>query len=509
MPRLASKLEVRPAARPLHLAVRAANVAGRLAPAGALATALTTTLAAALAAVALFHAPTLGAQAAPAGAPPAKQSPPAPAAPKDFSVPAKHEFTLANGMHVTLVPYGRLPIATLSLDLRTGAIDEGPQQVWLAKLMADFLEQGTASHPAAAVAEAVAGMGGALNITAGEDQTTIQGAVLGDSASAFARIIADIVQHPSFPESEFPRLKNDRLRQLAIATTRPQVMAQERFAAQLYPDHPYGRVLPTEDALKGYSAAQVRDFYTHNVGAVRAHLYVVGLFNSAAVEQAVRDAFNGWAAGPPPTVNAPTPRAERTVILIDRPGAVQSTIDLGLPVADPSQPDFVPLQVTDALLGGSFASRITSNIREQKGYTYSPRSTVDSRYRSSVWYESADVTTNVTGASLKEIFGEIDRLRSEAPSAGEVRAIQNYLAGTFVLANSSQAGLARQFGFVDLHGLGDDYLTTFVHRVYAVTPADVQHMAQQYFDPNKMAIVVAGDKKTVADQVAPYGKIVQ
>ena len=502
MPRLASKLEVRPAA---NLAVRAASVAGQLAPSAA----LTAAIAATFAAVFLLHAPSLHAQAAPAGAAPAKESPPAPAAPKDFSVPAKHEFTLANGMHVTLVPYGRLPLATLSLDLRTGAIDEGPQQVWLANLMADYLQQGTASHPAAAVAEAVAGMGGALSITAGDDQTTIEGAVLGDSAAAFARVIADIVQHPSFPESEFPRLKNDRLRQLAIAMTRPQLMAQERFAAQLYPDHPYGRILPTEDALKGYSAAQVRDFYAHNVGAVRAHLYVVGLFNSAAVEQAIRDAFNGWAAGPPPTVNVPAPRAERTVILIDRPGAVQSTIDLGLPVANPSQPDFVPLQVTDALLGGSFASRITSNIREQKGYTYSPFSTLDSKYRSTVWREGADVTTNVTGASLKEIFGEIDRLRNEAPTAGEVRAIQNYLAGTFVLANSSQAGLARQFGFVDLHGLGDDYLTTFVHRVYAVTPADVQHMAQEYLDPNKMAIVVAGDKKTVADQVAPYGKIVQ
>jgi zinc protease len=503
MPRLASKREVRPAA---NVAVRAASVAGQLTPSAA--AMLTAAIAAAFAALLLLHAPTLRAQAAPAGAAP-RETPPAPAAPKDFTVPAKHEFTLANGMHVTLVPYGRLPLATLSLDLRTGAIDESAQQVWLANLTADFLQQGTTSHPAAAVAEAVAGMGGALSIAAGADQTTIEGAVLGDSAAAFARLIADIVQHPSFPESEFPRLKNDRLRQLAIATSRPGVMAQERFAAQLYPDHPYGRVLPTADALKGYSAAQVRDFYAHNVGAARAHLYVVGLFNSAAVEQAIRDAFNGWAAGSPPTANAPTPRAERTVILIDRPGAVQSTIDLGLPVADPSQPDFVPLQVTDALLGGSFASRITSNIREQKGYTYSPFSTLDSKYHSTVWREGADVTTNVTGASLKEIFGEIDRLRTEAPTADEVRSIQNYLAGTFVLANSSQAGLARQFGFVDLNGLGDDYLTTFVHRVYAVTPADVQHMAQQYLDPNKMAIVVAGDKKTVADQVAPYGKIVQ
>ena len=456
-----------------------------------------------LSAVSLLPVSPLHAQASP------KESPPAPAPPKDFTLPAKHEFSLPNGMHVTLVPFGRLPVATVSLDIRTGAIDEGPQQVWLANLMADYLQQGSTTRPAAAVAEAVAGMGAELNISAGDDQTTIQGDVLGDSVASFTRLIADVIEHPSFPEPEFARLRNDRLRQLAIAMTRPQTVALSRFDAQIYPDHPYGRRLPTVDALKGYTSAQVRDFYTQNVGAARAHLYIVGQFNSAAVEQAVRNAFAGWAAGSPPTVNPPTPRAERTVVVIDRPGAVQSTIDLGLPVADPSQSDWIALQVTDALLGGSFASRITSNIREQKGYTYSPFSTVNAKVHAAVWREGADVTTNVTGASLKEIFGEIDRLRNEAPTADEVRSIQNYLAGTFVLGSSSPAGLARQFGFVDLNGLGDDYLTTYVRRVYAITPADVQRIAQQYLDPNKMAIIVAGDRKTVADQVAPYGKVVQ
>jgi predicted Zn-dependent peptidase len=188
---------------------------------------------------------------------------------------------------------------------------------------------------------------------------------------------------------------------------------------------------------------------------------------------------------------------------------VQSTIGVGLPVADPSKADWVALDVTNSLLGGSFGSRITSNIREQKGYTYSPFSFIDAKYHAATWLEGADVTTNVTGASLKEIFGEIDRLRTEAPPADEVRGIQNYLAGTFVLRSSTQAGLAAQFQFVDLHGLGDDYLTSYVRRVYAVTPAEVQRIAQQYLDPNKMAIVVVGDKKTVADQVAPYGKVVQ
>jgi zinc protease len=437
------------------------------------------------------------------------QQPPAPAAPKDFRLPATRDFTLPNGMQVTLAQYGRLPLATVVLVERTGAIDEGPTQVWTSKLLGDYLQQGTTTRSAAAVAQAVAGMGGRLQVSAGADETTLSGSVLGDSTTAFVTLIGDVIRHPSFPDSQFARLRTDRVRNLAIEQAEPQSIAGVRYAAQIYPDHPYGRLVPTEQALASYTADQVRDFYRRQVGAARTHLYVVGQFSADAVEQAVRTAFGDWAAGAPPTVNVPTPRAERMVALIDRPGAVQSTIDLGLPVPDPTSADWIAFDVTDALLGGSFGSRITSNIREQKGYTYSPFSFVDANYRAARWTETADVTTNVTGASLKEIFGEIDRLRSEAPATDELRGIQNYLAGLYVLRSSTQRGLARQFEFVNLHGLGDAYLSSYVRRVYAVTPADVQRIAQQYLDPGKMAIVVAGDRKTVADQLAPYGKVVQ
>jgi zinc protease len=434
--------------------------------------------------------------------------PPAPA--KDFALPAEHELRLPNGMQVTLVQYGPLPLATLTLVVRTGSIDERPNEVWVSKLMADFLQQGTTTRPAAALAEAAAGMGGSLTVQAGDDASTIAGTALGDSAASFVRLMADVIQHPRFPESEFPRLRADRLRELAIAHTQPQQLAEERYAAMIYPDHPYGRLYPTEAALESYTPLMVRDFYAREVGAARAHLYVVGRFDINALEAAARQSFAGWPAGPPATINPPSaPHAERALAVIDRPNAVQSTVDLGVRVPDPSSPSWIPLDVTDALLGGSFGSRITSNIREDKGYTYSPFSFVQSHYRSAVWTETADVTTNVTGASLKEIFGEIDRLRATPPSTDEVRGIQNYLAGIFVLRSATREGLTRQFEFVDLHGLGGSYLSSYVRRVYAVTPADVREIAERYLDPAKMTIVVAGDQKTIANQLAPYGKTVQ
>jgi predicted Zn-dependent peptidase len=197
------------------------------------------------------------------------------------------------------------------------------------------------------------------------------------------------------------------------------------------------------------------------------------------------------------------------VYLVDRPGAVQSTLYVGLPVPDPSSADYIALLVTNTLLGGSFSSRITSNIREQKGYTYSPVSQVSSRYRDAYWVEAADVTTNVTGPSLKEIFAEIEQIRREPPTAEELRGFQNYLAGTFVLQNSSRGGIIRQLQFVHLHGLPDDYLNTYVQKIFAVTPADVRRVAAKYIEDEKAAIVVVGDQKVVREQVATYGTLVE
>jgi zinc protease len=433
-----------------------------------------------------------------------KQAPPEAGKPKGFSVPAPHKFTLDNGMAVTLVEYGTLPKVTVRLAVRTGNIDEKAGEVWLSDVTGDLLSQGTETRTAAQVAEAAARMGGELNVNVGEDRTDLSGDVLSEFGPDMAALIADVAMHPKFPESELARLKGDRQRQLSIAKSQPQQMASEKFRALLYGDHPYGRLFPSEEMLKGFTIEQVRAFYGANFGAARAHLYAAGRFEVKAMEAAIRKAFSGWKRGSAPSVNLPKPKNEHRLETVDRPGAVQSTIYLGMPVTDPSSPDWVALGVMNSLLGGSFGSRITSNIREQKGYTYSPNSQVSTRYRDGYWVETADVTTKDTGASLKEILAEIKRLQSEPPSAQELKGIQNYLAGTFVLQNSSRTGIIAQLAFVDLHSLPADYLNTYVSRVYAVTPAEVQQMAAKYIQSDKATIVVVGDKKVIAEQVAPY-----
>jgi len=464
-----------------------------------------------LAAATLAIAPALVAQAPAAPQPGAqsasKQSPPAPAEPKNFAVPAGRSFKLDNGLAVTLVPYGTIPKVTVRLAVRTGNVDEKANEVWLSDLTGSMLTEGTATRTATQIAEDAARMGGSLDVTVTEDRTDLGGDVLSEFGPDMVALVGDVVRNPKFPEAELARLKTDRLRDLSIAKSQPRPIAQEKFRAVLYGDHPYGRLFPTEAMLQGYTPAQIRGFWEKNYGATRSHLYVVGRFDDAAVEAAVRKAFGGWARGTAPTNAPPSPKSERALYLVDRPGAVQSTIDLGMPVIDPSKPDWDTLSLMNILLGGSFSSRITSNIREQKGYTYSPASQLSNRYRDAYWIEVADVTTNVTGPAIKEILGEIDRLQADPPTAAELRGFQNYRAGTFVLQNSSRPGIIGQLEFVDLHGLPADYLNGYVKRVYAVTPQQIQDAAKKYIQDDKATIVVVGDKKVIEEQVKAFGPV--
>ncbi|HKE07310.1 MAG TPA: pitrilysin family protein [Candidatus Acidoferrum sp.] len=442
-----------------------------------------------------------------AGASPAfaqKQPPPEGGPAKPFSVPANETYTLPNGMKVTLVPYGIIPKATLSLAVYAGGIDEGSARVGVAGLTADLMKEGTEKLTSKQVAEAAADMGSALDVQAGADQTKMVMDVLQEFTPKAVRLLADVAQHPRLPESELERLKNDALRQIALQNSQPQTMAVVRYRKILYGDHPYSIVVPTESDIKKLTIQDVKDFYAGNFGAQRSHLYIAGKFDVAGVKKAINEAFGGWAKGSAKLDNVPTLKPQHVLDVTDRPGAPQSTIMVGLPVPPATSPDAVPLGVTNAILGGSFNSRITVNIRENKGYTYSPHSEISRRYHDGYWTEIADVTTQYTGASLKEIFAEVMRLQKEPVSAAELRGIQNYLSGIFVIRNSSRSALIGQLQDVDFQGLGENYLKTYVAKVNAVTPTDVQKMTEDYIKPGEMTIVVVGDKAKIADQLTEF-----
>lgn len=449
-------------------------------------------------ALAMLAASSLGAQA------PTRELPPPLGTPKPFLLPPNHEITLPNGMKVTLVHFGTVPKVSIYCDVRTGHIDEKSNEVALSDITGEMMREGTATRSATQIEQQVGGMGGSLSINVGDDDASIGGTVLSEHGPEMVRLVADVIRNPLLPESELARVVANEARDVAISRSQPQSIAREQFLKTLYGDHPYGRVFPTDAMLKSYTIAQVKEFYARNFGAVRSHVYVVGVFDEAQMEKAVRDAFNGWSAGSAPTSKPPAPHTGHSVTLLDRPAAVQSTIMLGLPVPDPTSTDYTALEVTDAMLGGTFGSRITTNIRENKGYTYSPFSFIGTHYHDAYWVQQADVTTKFTGASLKEIFGEIDRLQKEAPGTPDLDGIKNNMIGLFTLRNGSRGGIVNQLESADLQGLGGDYLSGYVKRVLAVTPADVQRTTAAYLKPGQMTLVVVGDKATVADQLAPY-----
>jgi zinc protease len=340
-----------------------------------------------------------------------------------------------------------------------------------------------------------------------EDETSLDMECLGDSTAEAVRLVAEVARTPTFPATELARLRGDLLREVAILRSQPQPLAQEAFARAIYGNHPYGRPLAVAAEVETFTLEQARQLWTRYAGADRAHLYVVGRFDPAAVRAAIDQAFAGWSKAKAAARPRPSPRGGKRVFLVDRPGAVQSTVRLGLPAVSPTSPDYIPLVVTNALLGGSFGSRITANIREKHGYTYSPNSTLGLHPGVGTWVEQADITTKDTAAALREVVAEVERLRKEPPPAEELRGIQKYVAGTFVLRNSDRAGIIAQLRFVDLHGLPADWLRKYVQRVEAVTAADVTRVTRRYLDPNRMTLAVVGDRKVVEESLKPFGPV--
>jgi zinc protease len=434
--------------------------------------------------------------------------PPKPGVPRDFKVPEPKRFMLDNGLQVALVQWGTMPKVRVTLSMRTGNAYEKADEVWLADLTGNLIREGTTTRSAPQISEEVARMGGALSVSVGENTTSIGGDVLSEYGQQMVELVADVARNPKFPESELARLKADMLRNLAVSLSQPQSLAVQKFRAVMYGDHPYGRVFPTDAMVKGYTLEQSRRFYQQTYGAGRSRLYVVGRFDEPAVEASIRKAFAAWEKGAAPAPPPATPSSSRVVHIIDRPGAPQSTVIIGVPTVDPSNPDFIPMTVMDALLGGAFASRITKNIREDKGYTYSPYSELSVRYRDAYWAEHADVTTTVTGPSIKEILAEIDRLQTEPPKTEELTGIQNYLAGTYVLQNSSRSGITNQLDYMDLHGLPPTYASTYVKQVYAVTPQQVSEMAEKHLQEERALIVIVGDTKVIEEQVKGFGELI-
>lgn len=433
-----------------------------------------------------------------------KETPPPGGQPKPFVFPAQENMTLPNGMKVTLVQYGSVPKVAVTAYVYAGTKEDLPGKKGVSSMVANMLKEGSGKFTSEQISISAAEMGGSLNVGASTDSSVVSGEVLSEFDTRFLELLAEVLMNPNFKAEDLERLRANELRNLAVSSTQAQNQAWEKFRELIFGTHPYGQVNPRVEEVKSFTLDEVKKFYDENYGAAKTHLYVVGQFNSAKIKTAISDTFGKWKSGTPMKRNVPTVKGEKKFVSIDRPGAPQSTIYLGMPAPNPADADYIKFVVMDSLLGGSFGSRITSNIREDKGYTYSPGSFIWNRFKTGYWIESADVTTESTGASIKEILFEIERLKNEPVTDAELQGIKNYMAGIYVLQNSSRFGIIGQLETLHYNELSTAYVDNYVKNILAVKAEDIRDMAKKYLVTDKMTIVVVGDKSKIADQLKPY-----
>jgi zinc protease len=416
---------------------------------------------------------------------------------------------LSNGMQVVLVEAHGVPRLSIELILRSGDAATAHTIPGLADMVATTVRTGTARRSRRRIEEDLRRMGGDLSTGAGSDSSTIAADGLAEAAGPLVELVAEIAREAAFPEPEFEHERRQAIEGLKLERSNPGFLAGERLRRQLFGAHPYAVVSPTIEQVQAYRLEDLRAFYGRHYAASNALLLAVGDFSAGAMMEHIERAFGSWPAGEVPAVDDPPVVAERgrRVHVVHLPDTTQARVIVANHAITRRHPDWTRLAVANAIYGGAFHSRLVSNIREQKGYTYSPRSQAHPLRRHGWFSSQAAVRNEVVAATLTEIFYEMDRMRSLPVAAEELDEIQNYLTGVFSLGVATQDGLRRQLATVYLHELPEDYLETYRERVRAVTAADVLAAARKWMDSANALIVVVGDRAQVADQAALFGEV--
>ena len=431
----------------------------------------------------------------------AMEKPPQPGEPKNFVLPEKTTYTLDNGLRVTLVPYGKTPKATVVFSNLAGNYDEG-EKAGVADITYELVTKGTADLNAQQIAEQAASMGGQIFAYSSMNNGQLEIDVLSEFAGDAVSLIGKLATASSYTQSEVDKATANMIRSIEVAKSQAQGQSTQAFYEMMYSSHPYSLIYPSIDVLGSITSNDVKAYADANFVAKRSHVYVAGVFDEEAVRKAIANAFSTMPAGnAPKPVIAPEMVDTPMFVLIDRENAPQSTVRMGQRVLTENDEEYIPLSVMNTMLGGMFSSRITTNIRETKGYTYSPRSAVNTYVDASVWYEAADIQAESTGAAINEIVKEIKLIQTEAPSEEELTGVKNYMAGLFVLRNSSRGGVVNQLINLEVNGLPESRLTEYSTLVRAVTAEQISKVATKYLSLDKMSLVVVGDEAQMQSQL--------
>ena len=449
-----------------------------------------------LAALAMIAAPVLRAQ-------PDRSVPPAPGPPPVLRLPPVQHYVLSNGTKVVLMERHNVPIVQINLLVRAGTSMDPAGKGGLASITAAMLTEGAGARGALEFADAVDYLGAQIAASARLYTTTVALHTPLSKLDSGLVLLADLVRRPAFLASELARVRNERLTALLQSRDDPDILASVIFRHTLYGDHPYGgRPTGTAASLASMTVDDLRIFHASYFVPANTTLIIVGDVTGGEIMPKLENAFGGWsgsAVSPPPVPPVPQKR-EKTLVLVDKPGAAQSVIRIGRIGAARLTDDYYALIVMNALLGGPFTSRLNMNLREAHGYSYGASSEFDFLPLPGPFVAAASVQTGVTDKALTEFVNEFREILKPVPDA-DLERVKNYLALGFPREFQSAAQISSELEELAIYGLPDDYFDKYIGRIRAITKADVERVARKYIDAGDMVFIVVGDRKEIGESV--------
>ena len=425
--------------------------------------------------------------------------------------PKAKEATLKNGLRVLVLENHKVPLFSIQMVVLSGGLSDPADQRGLASFTASLLREGTAKRSSKEIAEQVDSLGASLGATASlaSFTSTVTASGLVENLDQLLDIFSDVVRNPKFPADEVEKFKGRTLAGLQFLRSNPTYLAQERFNRAIYGNHPAALVTPPTESLRRTTAADLAQFHSTYYRPNNAMLTIVGDVKLKDVLPKIERAFGDWQKGDVVQVAIPAVQAQPDahIYLIDRPGSVQTVLQLGNLGIQRTDPDYFSLLVMNKVVGADAASRLFLNLREDHGYTYGAYSSFGSSKYPGTWLANSSVRTEVTEGAMREFMYELKRIRSVPVETAELENAKRALIGSFALSLEDPQAVLQNIVTQKLYNLPDDYWDTYPQRVSAVTAADVQRVAQKYVDLDHMQIVAVGDAAKTRAILAKYGTV--
>lgn len=440
---------------------------------------------------------------------PVRTQPPGPGPLRPGRFPDVHRHQLSNGVPVLIAPVHHFPVVTLGTLVEAGALREPPERAGLADLASDLLESGAGGRTAEEVAEQLEMLGLRADTSVSWDTAYAGLTGLRGVVGPASDILADLVRHPTFPAEEVERLRAQQLAGILQRRALPSGLANEFAARYIFADAaPFSRPLGgTPDSVAALTRDDVRAFHARHYVAGGAAVLIVGDVREDEALKLAEERFGTWGgAGPVAAPAAVEPRTRAPeVVIVHRPGAVQSEIRIGHVGLARSTPDYFAVLVMNGILGGVFSSRLNLNLRERHGYTYGASSGFAMRRLAGPFVAAAAVQTEVTAAAVAETLREMRGMREALVTEAELRDVRNYIAGAFPLRLQTTDGIAGRLAELVVHDLPADYFDHYRERILAVSAEDVSRAAGTHLRPHEAVVLVVGDADAVREPLEQLG----